>query len=160
MSAIEQWAPEPLPSLRVSDIFVDRVVRMARELGLPEVDVGDESVRVTVPLEAPRSVDIFVRPCGEMHGKEVLEFSSGGLRLPEDDAAKMPLLILALQRNADVMLGHWGLDETDDGSTLRVFHAQITETMDLPELRGALLGVADEYAKLADAFAGLLVRGP
>lgn len=138
---------------------MDRVVRMARELGLPDVDVRDDSVRVTVPLE-PRSVEIFVRPCGEMHGKEVLEFSSGGLQLPDDDAAKMPLLILALQRNADVMLGHWGLDESENVSTLRVFHAQITETMDLPELRGALLGVADEYAKLADAFADLLVREP
>lgn len=137
---------------------MDRVVRMARELGLPEVEVRDGAVRVAVPREGRAPIDIFVRPCGEMHGKEVLEFSSGGLRLPDEDAAKMPLLILALQRNADVMLGHWGLDEADDASTLRVFHAQITETMDLPELRGALLGVADEYATLTEAFGELLSR--
>ncbi len=132
-----------------------RVVEMARELGFPDVEVGGERVRVRVPMQGAASVDVFVRPCGEMHGKEVLEFSSCGLRLPRDDSSKMPLLILALQRNADVMIGHWGLDEDDDGSTLRVFHAQITETMDLPELRGALLGVADEYSTHVEAFGEL-----
>src|SRR5262245_60347119 len=112
---------------------------MARELGFDDVEVRDGSVRIAVPLPDRAPVEIFIRPCGEMHGKEVLEFASGGLDLPSDDASKMPLLILALQRNADVMLGHWGLDEDGEGSRLRVFHAQITETMDLPELRGALL---------------------
>lgn len=134
---------------------MDRVLRMTTELGFSDVEVRDDSVRVAVRLDAGVTIDVFVRPCGEMHGKEVLEFASGGLDLPGDDAAKMPLLILALQRNADVMLGHWGLDEGEAGSTLRVFHAQITETMDLPELRGALLGVADEYATLAGAFSEL-----
>jgi len=151
--------PGALTSRRVSDTFVDRVVRMVHTLGFPHVEVRDDSVRVAVPL-GDRQVDIFVRPCGEMHGKEVLEFASGGLSLPADDAAKMPLLILALQRNADIMIGHWGLDEGDAGSTLRVFHAQITETMDLPELRGALLGVADEYATLAEAFGELVAMTP
>lgn len=135
-----------------------RVVGMARELGFEEVDAEDELVRIRVPLQDAPTVEVLVRACGEMHGKEVLEFSSCGLSLPDDDAAKMPLLILALQRNADVMIGHWGLDEASDGSTLRVFHAQITETMDLPELRGALLGVADEYSTLSEAFSELVAR--
>ncbi len=140
----------------MTDSFIEHVVRMVRELGFPDVEVRDEAVRVAVPAEGVPPVDVFVRPCGEMHGKEVLEFASCALRLPSDDAAKMPLLILALQRNADVMLGHWGLDEEADRSTLRVFHAQITETMDLPELRGALFGVANEYSMLADAFEELI----
>lgn len=131
---------------------------MVRELGLAEVLVEDERVRVAVPLEGRPSVAVFIRPCGEMHGKEVLEFSTCGLHLPDDDASKMPLLILALQRNADVMLGHWGLDEDEGGSMLRVYHAQIAETMDLPELRGALLGVADEYSTLSEAFSELVRR--
>lgn len=140
---------------------MERVTRMAQALGWDEIDVrGDASVRITIPIEGARPVDVFVRPCGEMHGKEVLELSSGGLRLPEDDGAKMPLLILALQRNADVMFGHWGLDEDDSGSTLRVFHSQITETMDPPELRGGVLAVADEYATLAGAFEDILSRSP
>lgn len=141
--------------------FVERVTDMARTLGWKDVEVPEEAtVRITIPIEGGRPADVFVRPCGEMHGKEVLEFSSGGLRLPSDDAAKMPLLILALQRNADVIFGHWGLDEDDAGSTLRVFHSQITETMDPPELRGAVLAVADEYATLADAFEDILSRSP
>ncbi|HJL16283.1 MAG TPA: hypothetical protein RMH99_11540 [Sandaracinaceae bacterium LLY-WYZ-13_1] len=145
----------------MSDTFVERVTEMARMLGWKDVDSGDGStVRITIPIEGSEPVDVFVRPCGEMHGKEVLEFSSGGLRLPDDDTSKMPLLILALQRNADVIFGHWGLDETDDASTLRVFHSQITETMDPPELRGAVLAVADEYATLAGAFVDLLARQP
>jgi hypothetical protein len=129
---------------------------MLRELELDEIEVADERVRVGVPLEGGASVAVSIRVCGEMHGKEVLEFATDGLRLPSDDAAKMPLLILALQRNADVMLGHWGLDEEPDGSTLRVYHQQITETMDPPELRGALLGVADEHSTLSEAFADIL----
>jgi hypothetical protein len=145
----------------VSGTFVERVTEMALKLGWDRVDAGDGSkVRITVPVEGSKAVDVFVRPCGEMHGKEVLEFSSGGLRLPDEDAAKMPLLILALQRNADVIFGHWGLDENDDGSTLRVFHSQITETMDPPELRGAVLAVADEYSTLADAFVDIVSRHP
>jgi hypothetical protein len=145
----------------VSGTFVKRVTEMALELGWDDVDAGDgSSVRITVPVEGSRPVDVFVRPCGEMHGKEVLEFSSGGLRLPAEDASKMPLLILALQRNADVLFGHWGLDEDDEGSTLRVFHSQITETMDPPELRGAVLAVADEYSTLAEAFVDIVSRHP
>jgi hypothetical protein len=132
--------------------FIDRVTTMAEELGLGDVHVDGDLVRIAVPREDAGPVEVRVTPCGEMRGKEVLEFSSSGLPLPDDDAHKMPLLILALQRNADVMLGHWGLDESEDGSVLRVFHSQITETMDLPELEGAVLGVADEYATLHGAF--------
>ena len=129
---------------------------MARALGFETAPDG-EGVHVRVALPSGTG-DVFVRPCGEMHGKEVLEFSSRGIRLPRDDAAKMPLLILALQRNADMMLGHWGLDEESGDSVLRVFHSQITETMDPPELRGAILAVADEYSALANAFAEITPR--
>lgn len=138
----------------MSEPFASRVAAMSRQVGLPEVQVTEDAVRITVPRE-PSPVHVTVRVCGEMHGKEVLEFSSDGLALPAEDADKMPLLILALQRNADVIFGHWGLDEDDEGSTLRVFHSQITETMDPPELRGAVLAVADEYATLAGAFGEL-----
>ncbi|MBX3276016.1 MAG: hypothetical protein KF729_37540 [Sandaracinaceae bacterium] len=138
----------------MTESFVARVAQMSREVGLDELELGADEVRITVPRE-PAAVHVTVRACGEMHGKEVLEFSSDGLPLPREDSDKMPLLILALQRNADVIFGHWGLDEGDDGSTLRVFHSQITETMDPPELRGAVLAVADEYATLAGAFAEL-----
>jgi hypothetical protein len=142
----------------VEETFVSRLTRMVQDLGFDRPELLGERVRVKVPVEEGPTADVFVRHCGEMHGKEVLEFASGELRLPDDDAAKMPLLILALQRNADVMIGHWGLEESDDGSTLRVFHAQIAETMDLPELRGALLGVADEFATLAGAFEDVVSR--
>lgn len=140
----------------MAESFVARVAEMCRELGFPDVDRGDDEVLIAVPRDEHRAVHVRVRACGEMHGKEVLEFSSAGLTLPIDDAHKMPLLILALQRNADVIFGHWGLDEGDNGSTLRVFHSQITETMDPPELRSAVLAVADEYATLAGAFEDIL----
>lgn len=139
--------------------FVQRVAQMSIEVGLGDVEVGDDQVRITVERE-PHAIHVTVRACGEMHGKEVLEFSSDGLVLPAEDSDKMPLLILALQRNADVIFGHWGLDEDETGSTLRVFHSQITETMDPPELRGAVLAVADEYATLAGAFAELFDQAP
>ena len=128
---------------------------MARELGFEDVLVGAEEVRITVLRSPGPPAHVRVRACGEMHGEEVLEFSSDGLELPGDDAHKMPLLILALQRNADVIFGHWGLDEDAGVSTLRVFHSQITETMDPPELRGAVEAVADEYATLSAAFADI-----
>jgi hypothetical protein len=138
--------------------FIDRVTTMAAKLGLGECEVAGESVRLMVSVDGADPVAVFVRPCGEMHGKEVLEFSSAGLTLPDDDASKMPLLILALQRNADVMLGHWGLDEQETASLLRVFHSQITETMDLPEFRGAVLAVADEFATLKRGLADVLTE--
>jgi len=140
----------------VAESFVARVAEMCRELGLPDVDRGEDEVVIAVPRAGDRPVHVRVRACGEMHGKEVLEFSSAGLTLPSQDAHKMPLLILALQRNADVIFGHWGLDEGDNGSTLRVFHSQITETMDPPELHSAVLAVADEYATLSGAFEDIL----
>mgnify|MGYP001559805520 CR=1 FL=1 len=126
---------------------------------MTDVEESPDEVRIAVPQDGAPPVNVFVRACGEMHGKEVLEFSSDGLMLPNEDAHKMPLLILALQRNADVIFGHWGLDEGDDGvSRLRVFHSQITETMDPPELRGAVHAVANEYATLAGAFAEIFQR--
>ena len=128
---------------------------MSRELGLADVRASEEEVRIAVPRPPGKPTHVTVRACGEMFGKEVLEFSSDGLVLPADDAQKMPLLILALQRNADVIFGHWGLDEDEGESTLRVFHSQISETMDPPELRGAVEAVADEYATLAAAFEDL-----
>lgn len=137
----------------MAETFVERVADMSRELGMGDVRVDHEEVRICVPQEGTDSVQVFVRACGEMHGKEVLEFSSAGLPLPDADADKMPLLILALQRNADTLFGHWGLEEADAGSSLRVFHSQITETMDPPELRGAILAVASEYSILANALA-------
>lgn len=137
----------------MAESFVERVAEMCGEIGLNDVVLKDDQVRIAIEGDGNAPVQVTVRACGEMHGKEVLEFSSEGLSLPRQDSDKMPLLILALQRNADVIFGHWGLDETDDGgSTLRVFHSQITETMDPPELRGAVLAVADEYATLAGAF--------
>jgi hypothetical protein len=135
---------------------MERVLQMAQQLGFENVQGDGSSLHLVVGEGDSSPVDVFVRPCGEMHGEEVLEFSSRGLRLPDDDSAKMPLLILALQRNADVIFGHWGLDEAEDGTTLRVFHSQITDTMDLPELRGAVLAVADEYSRLAEAFVDLV----
>jgi len=135
--------------------FVKAVAKMSRELGLTEVELSEDEVRITVLPHETAPTYVFVRACGEMHGKEVLEFSSDKLQLPDDDAHKMPLLILALQRNADVIFGHWGLDETNGVSTLRVFHSQITETMDPPELQFAVQAVANEYATLASAFAEL-----
>ena len=138
--------------------FIDRVTAMANDVGFAKLEVHDDTVRLTVPVEGDDPVAVFVRPCGEMHGKEVLEFSSEGLALPDDDASKMPVLILALQRNADVILGHWGLDEGDDASLLRVFHSQITETMDLPEFRGAVLAVADEFSTLHRGLSDVLTR--
>lgn len=131
---------------------------MAAVLGWVADRVADVQVRLRVPMDEGEPISVYVRPCGEMHGKEVLEFSSRGLRLPPDDATKMPLLILALQRNADVLFGHWGLDEQDNGSILRVFHSQITETMDLPELRAAAMAVADEFATLASALDDVLAQ--
>lgn len=142
----------------MSETF-EAVTTMAQALGWePQHQPAAERMQIRVPRDEGDDVDVYVRSVGEMHGKEVLEFASAGLRLPAEDSAKMPLMILALQRNADVMFGHWGLDEDDDGSTLRVFHSQIAETMDPPELRGAVLAVADEYVTLADAFAGLMAR--
>ena len=140
----------------MSESFADRVVSMARKLGFTDCTVHAEAVRLVVPVEGADPVAVFVRPCGELLGKEVLEFSSEGLALPADDASKMPVLILALQRNADVMLGHWGLDEQEDASLLRVFHSQIEETMDLPEFRGAVLAVADEFSTLQRGLSDVL----
>lgn len=131
---------------------------MASQLGWDAEATGDEQVRLLVASQDDEEVGVYVRPCGEIHGKEVLEFSSRGLRLPGDDAAKMPLLILALQRNADVLFGHWGLDEEEDASILRVFHSQITETMDLAELKAAAMAVADEFVTLARGLEDVLVQ--
>ena len=128
---------------------------MSGDLGLDDIQIIDEQLRIGVSRPPLDVVHVTIRACGEMFGKEVLEFSSDGLALPPNDTHKMPLLILALQRNADVIFGHWGLDEGEQGSTLKVFHSQIAETMDPPELRGAIEAVADEYATLATAFEDL-----
>jgi hypothetical protein len=133
----------------VSRNAFDEVRRMAAELGWTHLD-RDGKVRLEVPV-GEETVTVYVRNVGEIHEREVLEFASCGVELPEDDAAKMPVLILALQRNADVLFGHWGLEEEVGGSVLRVFHSQIAETMDRPELRAAAMAVGDEFLTLTEA---------
>lgn len=138
--------------------FAESVATLAKQLGWAAEQLHEDQVRIQVPADAGETVPVYIRPCGEMHGREVLELSSRGLRLPEEDASKMPLLILALQRNADVLFGHWGLDEEDEASILRVFHSQLTETMDLAELKAAAMAVADEFSRLAQGLDDILTQ--
>ena len=100
---------------------------------------------VRLPFDSDEgAVNVFIRPCGQLEGKIVLEFGSAVFHIPEDPRARLGLFEALLERNGNLMQGYWAIEETDGGKKLSVMAAQIAETMDFSEAPNAVLAVAKE----------------
>jgi hypothetical protein len=64
--------------------------------------------------------------------------------------------MLLLERNGEMLMGHWGIEKLGDERYFTVFVSQIANTMDLDEFRAAVRAIVTErnrFYKLAQAAA-------
>lgn len=126
--------------------FVSFITEMAEGAGWSAVRVVSDTL-VVLPFESDEgTVKVFIRPCGKLRGKTVLEFSSSGIPVPADATLKAGMMAILMVRNANLTLGHWAIEGSEsDEPRFTVMATQIAETMDPAEFQGAVTAVNTEY---------------
>lgn len=93
--------------------------------------------------------DVFIKVCGKNNeGKTILEFSSMGIPFPDDISAAALFGLALLERNGEMLMGHWGIEEINGDKYFTVFHSMIAEGMDVDEFKGAVRAVLNEKKKI------------
>mgnify|MGYP000686268856 CR=1 FL=1 len=93
--------------------------------------------------------NVYIRKCGEnSDGKTILEFSSKGIPLPDDLSLAALFGLMLLERNADMLMGHWGIEIVNGEKYFTVFHSMIAEGMDISEFKGAVKAIVNEKNKI------------
>jgi hypothetical protein len=94
----------------------------------------------------------FIRPCGKNNdGNTILEFSSMGLPLPDDPQVAGELALVLLERNGNMLMGNWGIEEVGEGKVFTVFVSMIANTMDVDEFKAAVTAVIAERERIFKA---------
>jgi hypothetical protein len=129
--------------------FVDFVTMKANQCGWKVSDVlSDNLVSITFNTDAGKET-CFIRPCGKnSDGNTVLEFSSAGLPVPADESIAGALALALLERNGNMISGHWGIEAIGSEKSFTVFATLIANTMDADEFRGAVTAVISERERL------------
>ena len=95
---------------------------------------------------------VFIRPCGKnADGNTILEFTSQGIPVGNDEALAQTFAMMALERNGAMLMGHWGIQTMGEGKFFTVFASMIANTMDLDEFRAAVRAVVTERNHLRKA---------
>lgn len=92
--------------------------------------------------------DVFIKVCGKNEDGVVLEFSSHGLKLPDDMGAAALFGLQLLERNGEMLMGHWGIEDVGGEKYYTVFHTMLAEDMDVNEFKSAVRAVLNEKKRL------------
>lgn len=92
--------------------------------------------------------DVFIKVCGSKDGNTVLEFSSMGIPLPDDISAAALFGLTLLERNGQMLMGHWGIEDVNGNKFFTVFHSMLADGMDVDEFKGAVKAVLDEKKRI------------
>lgn len=115
---------------KISKVHSDKLVSL-----LFETDTGDERV--------------YIRPCGQnADGNTILEFTSQGIPMGDDEEFRHAFAMMALERNGETLLGHWGIEKLEGERFFTVFVSMIANTMDLDEFKAAVRAVLNERTHL------------
>ncbi|PSJ72276.1 hypothetical protein C7N43_35090 [Sphingobacteriales bacterium UPWRP_1] len=92
---------------------------------------------------------VFIRPCGSNRDdKVILEFSSEGIPLPDDVALASLFGLTLLERNGEMLMGHWGIETSGSKKYFTVMHSMVAEGMDVNEFKAAVRACIDEKKRL------------
>ncbi len=128
--------------------FIPFIKEVSTKAGWEAIfEVSETMVRLPFEDDAGE-INVFIRPCGEFDEQTVLEFSSVGFPLPEDNGLRLALLEMALERNGQIMQGYWAIEEGNNEKKLTVMATQIAETMDPPEFKTSVLAVVREFSRM------------
>ena len=93
--------------------------------------------------------DVYISVCGKNNeNKTILEFSSSGIPLPDDISASALFGLTLLERNGEMKMGHWGIEDINGNKFFTVFHSMLAEGMDVDEFKGAVRAVLDEKKRI------------
>jgi hypothetical protein len=92
--------------------------------------------------------DVFIKVCGSKDGNTVLEFSSMGIPFPDDISSAALFGLTLLERNGQMLMGHWGIEDVNGNKFFTVFHSMLAEGMDVDEFKGAVKAVLDEKKRI------------
>ena len=88
---------------------------------------------------------VHVRPCGNTpEGDPLLLFASDGMPFPVHQGRLCLLAIMLLERNADRLWGHWGIEAIDGTKAFIVCLTQNSTTMDVEAFRAAVDAILAE----------------
>lgn len=128
--------------------FLSFIQDMAAKAGWKAVVPMSETL-IRLPFSSDEGeVNVFIRPCGKVDGKTVIEFSSLGLPLPANAEARLGMCEAVLTRNGNLLQGYWAIEESNNEQKLTVMATQIAETMDPPEFSAAVDAIVAEYSKI------------
>ncbi len=128
--------------------FVTFITDMAEGAGWRAVRAVSDTL-VALPFTTDEgTVSVFIRPCGKLQGKTVLEFSSAGIPIPSDSEFKVAMMEVLMVRNATMSMGHWAIEGSDsDEPKFTVMVTQLAETMDPAEFEAAVGAVRAEHER-------------
>lgn len=93
--------------------------------------------------------DVFIKVCGTNgEGNAILEFSSMGIPLPDDMGTAALFGLTLLERNGEMLMGHWGIEDIEGNKFFTVFHSMLAEGMDVNEFKGAVQAVLNAKKKI------------
>ena len=92
--------------------------------------------------------DVFIKVCGNNGGNTVLEFSSSGIPFPDDITAAAIFGLTLLERNGQMLMGHWGIEDVNGNKYFTVFHSMLADGMDVEEFKGAVMSVLNEKKRI------------
>lgn len=87
---------------------------------------------------------IHIQKCGKKDGQLILEFSGDGFPLPDDAATAAMLSLMLMERNGEMLIGHWGIESIGNKKFFTVMHSAIAKTLDLEEFKAAVTGCLNE----------------
>lgn len=114
----------------------------------------DQNDNIVLGFQDPLGIEnIYIKPCGQnSERKIILEFSGDGIPLPEEPAAAAIFGLMLLERNADMIMGHWGIENLNGNKFFTVYHTMVAEGMDVHEFRAAVLACLNEKKRIIAEF--------
>ena|ERR1700720_158270 len=129
--------------------FVEFISMKAHQCDWKVSNILSENL-VAITFSADSGVETcFIRPCGKNNdGNTILEFSSMGLPVPDDKDVAGQLALILLERNGNMLMGNWGIEEVAGKKNFTVFVSMIANTMDVDEFRAAVTAVIAERERI------------
>jgi len=132
-----------------NNVTVYQIVRQFAEQAGWEIKIENSDCVVISFEDELGSEDVFIKICGKNNeGKTILEFSSVGIPFPDDISLAALFGLTLLERNAELLMGHWGIEDISSNKNFKVFLTMILEGMDVSDFKFAVMAVLIEKKKL------------
>lgn len=125
--------------------FVTFITQKAAACGWRINDVRGDKLVVLSFSEDSGTEHVYIRPCGKnSDGNTVIEFTSIGFPIPDDEALAQKFAFALLSRNGEMLMGHWGIEKIGENQCFTIFVTQIANTMDVDEFKAAVTAILNE----------------